>query len=86
MQQPDVEQAGLISDFEPSNKQQEVYEDEAAEVQVVKWENFRLPIPVDHATFMRKVFICLTLQLILTAGKYIYFCNQIVLYTIYIIY
>ena len=29
---PDVEQAELISDFEPSNKQREAYEDESAEV------------------------------------------------------
>ena len=71
MQQPDVENAGLISDFEPSNKQQEVFEDEAAEIQVVKWENFKVPIPVDHATFMRKVFLALTLQLLITAGIYI---------------
>mmetsp|Transcript_12989 Transcript_12989/g.20636 ORF Transcript_12989/g.20636 Transcript_12989/m.20636 type:complete len:263 (+) Transcript_12989:59-847(+) len=68
MQQADIEQAGLISEDERSRKQQEVFEEESAEVQVVKWDNFRLPIPVDHATFMRKVFLCLTCQLIVTAG------------------
>ena len=70
MQQADVEQAGLISDNERSRKQQEMVDDEQAEVTVVKWDNFRLPIPVDHATFMRKVFLTLTLQLLVTAGIY----------------
>jgi len=52
-------------DKEPSYK----YDDGTdAEVQVVKWENFKLPIPLNHATFMRKVWCTLVLQLIFTAG------------------
>eukprot|EP01084_Bolivina_argentea_P230980 389645_1 len=66
-QHANVEQAGLISEDEVSRKQREVQEDEAAQVQVVKWENYKAPIPQDHAKFMRKVFLTLTLQLIVTA-------------------
>eukprot|EP01084_Bolivina_argentea_P016888 31550_1 len=41
---------------------------DAADVNVVEWSNFKLPIPVNHATFMRKVWCTLVLQLIFTAG------------------
>eukprot|EP01084_Bolivina_argentea_P193342 331714_1 len=65
----DIEAQGLISEDEQSKKQQELNEDEAAaEVQVVAWQNYKLPIPLNHAVFMRKVFLTLTLQLIVTAG------------------
>ena len=61
---------------EPSYK----YDDGTdAEVHVVKWENFRLPIPQNHAKFMRKVWTTLVLQLIFTAGtisKMCPLCNQ----------
>ena len=74
---PDIEQAGLISEDDQSRKRREEFDDEAAEVQVVRWENFRMPIPVDHATFMRKVFFTLTLQLLFTAGiEYLYIYYQ----------
>lgn len=70
--QSDIENQGFISeDPAPSRKQKEtldIDDGETAEVHVVKWENFRLPIPLDHAVFMRKVFLTLVLQLIVTAG------------------
>jgi len=73
-QQPsDIENAGLMSDDPESMKQREMryqddIEDGGATVVVVKWENYRLPIPVDHAVFMRKVFLTLCLQLLVTLG------------------
>ena len=43
--------------------------EQEATVDVVKWENFKMPIPINHAVFMRKVWCTLIFQLIFTAGN-----------------
>merc|ERR1719361_1602851 len=43
-------------------------EGESSTIVIVKWGNLKLPVPLNHATFMRKVWLTLVLQLIFTAG------------------
>merc|ERR1719229_680567 len=66
----DVEQqVFIIPDDDPSKKQQEVTADGGGEtVIVVMRRNVHMPIPLNHATFMRKVFLTLVIQLLVTAG------------------
>lgn len=56
----------LNTDDDDTNEQQQG--EASSTIVIVKWENLKLPIPVNHATFMRKVWLTLVLQLIFTAG------------------
>eukprot|EP01083_Nonionella_stella_P019967 55413_1 len=43
-------------------------DEQQATVIIVKWENYKQPIPVNHTRFIRRVFYTLSLQLLMTAA------------------
>ena len=63
-----LEKQQLIHVQPTDNASTEGDTEQAAEIEVVKWENYRLPIPVDHARFMRRVLYTLCLQLLITTA------------------
>ena len=78
MDPSDIEQQNFLESDDPSRKQQELIAGENTTIVVVRWENYKMPIPLNHAKFMRKVFLTLILQLLVTAGLDFFICSKFI--------
>eukprot|EP01083_Nonionella_stella_P284813 969575_1 len=58
----------MVGDTKPDEQDNYDANEDSAQIVVVKWENYKATIPVNHRTFMRKVLYTLCIQLLITTA------------------